>query len=965
METMKRIARVVTFAAVFAVHAMTQTQTPAQPKDPATELAAVVAVEEQERDLGKAETLYRELLAGTKLSPGARVLANSRLAGLLERLGRQQEAAPFRKAAEESTAGFDDFGPAPVTQDPAREAALRQKAREVVKLVMDGKASGTTGVAVQRGAAGSEKIVREAPAPSPLYLIRDDVAQQLLWLGQAAVPAAIEALDAAIQSDRSAESRWLSPVHCTDVVGLIGFLWRVGGPQAAEFVASGAKQPLAAWRRLFVAAAFQATRPEMLTAAQAYFADPNDEVFAVLLANGSYSMVGRYDTQALIAAARKVGTARMAALLREVNRANPLTDPMSRFLPLVREALGSDDPQLGSLAQQVLLGSFGGSSIEALELLLGELPKFDGRVGLRVPSLISWGRSRQDAARILPQIAACATALHRRGGPLDNDTRKWFLQVLQHFSPQFAPEDMPHLIALADAGFFASGWLLDKVTPENLRDVFACWERCAPQDVSNLCSVLSSHELPADLFPRLAAMVEKAESGNPEPMSVVQAIVRTGHPAAVDWLVAHYRKESFSDFANALIELGKRTPAEKVLAAMQRLMADAGSYTPGLYPRLVLARLALHDRSALGVVAEIHLRVPNDGMTRVPHPYATGKPEESLTTPLIYLVETGPNPPHGFSEDDVLGVLRKIAEKGLPERLYPPYWDIGRVPDRIVAELARFEAKTRPSQMASTSGTWVGVLAGRLAERAEKGEALGALGEWFPQMLASDDAAVLVRVIARIPERLVAPLVPRLEALLDHDESEVAKRAAEILEQHAGHTGFDWCKRLVGSRHTDLRRVGLDGLLRLGTPEAERLVATLATDADPNLRTDVAAHFGARLDKDAVPALLTLLRDPIESVRVAATESLTRIRFYHEQQAHWDRVLKGLDASPATAAEKLLLQAKAGAPRAQRLLAVRSLGVLGAPEALPFLIEWTQDADAELAAAATAAVLQIHQNPRR
>ena len=37
-------------------------------------------------------------------------------------------------------------------------------------------------------------------------------------------------------------------------------------------------------------------------------------------------------------------------------------------------------------------------------------------------------------------------------------------------------------------------------------------------------------------------------------------------------------------------------------------------------------------------------------------------------------------------------------------------------------------------------------------------------------------------------------------------------------------------------------------------------------------------------------------------------------------------------------------------------------GALGAPEALPYLIEWASDADAELGAAARAAMTQIHQS---
>ena len=123
--------------------------------------------------------------------------------------------------------------------------------------------------------------------------------------------------------------------------------------------------------------------------------------------------------------------------------------------------------------------------------------------------------------------------------------------------------------------------------------------------------------------------------------------------------------------------------------------------------------------------------------------------------------------------------------------------------------------------------------------------------------------------------------------------------------------------------------------------------------------------MGSIVSKAAVPDLITMLRDPDEEARKAAADALTKIRFYHEQQAHWDRVLKGMDASPASAAEKLLLQGKAGAPKDQRLLAITSLGSLGVPEALPFLIDWTQDADADVQKAAKEAITQIHLHPRK
>ncbi|MCA8964118.1 MAG: HEAT repeat domain-containing protein, partial [Planctomycetes bacterium] len=136
---------------------------------------------------------------------------------------------------------------------------------------------------------------------------------------------------------------------------------------------------------------------------------------------------------------------------------------------------------------------------------------------------------------------------------------------------------------------------------------------------------------------------------------------------------------------------------------------------------------------------------------------------------------------------------------------------------------------------------------------------------------------------------------------------------------------------------------------------------------DPNMgtRRSVVIELGGRVSVAAVPELIRLLRDPTQAVRDAASDALTKIRFFHEQQAHWDRVFKGIDASATSAAEKLLLQAKPGQPKAQRLLAITSLGTLGVPEALPFLIDWTTDPDAEIAASAKAVITEIHLHPRR
>jgi hypothetical protein len=115
------------------------------------------------------------------------------------------------------------------------------------------------------------------------------------------------------------------------------------------------------------------------------------------------------------------------------------------------------------------------------------------------------------------------------------------------------------------------------------------------------------------------------------------------------------------------------------------------------------------------------------------------------------------------------------------------------------------------------------------------------------------------------------------------------------------------------------------------------------------------------LDRRFVPPLLTLLRDPSQEVRDAAKAALDAIRYYVTETERGQRLLgdAGLDAG--NAAEALLAQAKAGQPKAARLAAIASLGTLAVAETTPFLIQLLQDQDADVAAAAAAALEKINR----
>ena len=239
---------------------------------------------------------------------------------------------------------------------------------------------------------------------------------------------------------------------------------------------------------------------------------------------------------------------------------------------------------------------------------------------------------------------------------------------------------------------------------------------------------------------------------------------------------------------------------------------------------------------------------------------------------------------------------------------------------------------------------------------------MSSLREWAATMLREPRADVREAVLAHLSKAELEPHRALVETFVDGDDESLAICAARMLG--ATSVPLDPAK-LAKNRYPGVRQLAVKQWGASGKTGGEAFLLPLLRDTDAGVRMEAAEFFGARVSKEAVPDLIALLRDPKETVRKEAADALTRIRFFHEQQAHWDRVMKGLDASSTSAVEKLLLQAKPGAPREQRLLAITSLGTLGVPEALPFLIDWTTDADAELAAAAKASITQIHLNPKR
>lgn len=883
MAIMKHTALVLTFAAVLAAQEVPKA-------DPA--LVQAIAKEEQEGDLAKAERLYREALAGSALSEAERAQANRRLGRLLQKLGRGDEAKPFVAAGGKDVVSPDDVTAAQ-GQDAERTAKLRAKAEELI-----------------------DKL------PLPI--------QELIWIGEAAVPvviARIEEIEKSPQQDLNT------------VTPLAGLLWHIGGPEAAAFLRRAAGSERLAGS---VSGGIRSiTRPEMWQVAEPYLRLSSSNVAwmtSMQRVNSSESVLSGFDADAVVDAAMTGDAAKKAWLLQRAEQlrgaggTSVSPQVVARLVALAKDSLDSVEPELGMAARQFLLGWHPQQTRVGLALLLQQLPRLPGDVR---PNLVGVRLETEEWRSLLPDLDACAKAL--ADNPPYSPRRPWLTNLMTLIPTELGDEAVPHFVRWFDLGFYPLAAVAHRVTTATAAAWFGIYPKIEPKDRVGFARVFAKIDLPAALLPALQAAADSALADRNQELlgTLCLAIGQTGNVAAADWLLATWRAELPSRpyaVVDSLWYLAQKTQAEPVRAAMRAVAADTDTGPNStLGERLVLALLAMSDVPALDLVA--------------------AKPTVAELTLLLQKVEPAQ---HAYTEEQLLAFVRELGRQSAGDPILDPrLYTTDLISDRLLVGLADHIGSRETTQQPPA---WHTVAIARLNRANGEGE----LATWFTTGLAAgrlywDD-------VYRLSDEAFAKLRPMLEQGLASDDAGVVTLVADHLLRRNVVLDVD---RLLQNKAFSVREWVLqradDGELR----PAVALVRPLLKDGEASMRTYAANYLGAQVDKESVPGLLERLRDPEASVRTAATNALTRIRFFHEQQAHWDRVLKGLDASPASAAEKLLLQAKPDAPRAQRLLAITSLGTLGVPEALPFLIDWAQDQDAEIAQKAREAITQIHLNPRR
>lgn len=951
---MKTKALVLTFAVcAVCTGSLVAQQTPSQ------ELAPIVAVEEQERDLAKAERLYKEAIAGTSLSAAAKEMATLRLAELLMKVGKRDEAKQWMgklaATGQGAVATLDDVTE-PSPQERERQEALRTKARELVKKALE------------------QSVI---PFPAATGIFDDELRRQIEWLGDSVVPEIGAALAAAKPTFADTAVGDLSPstTKIEAIRGLAGVLWRIGSPAARAQLEAAYRDGSESFRALLVTQAARHAPALRELVVMWLNEDPSEAVFWQLARSGLEIggvwiqqqlgwIEGRHvwqelPVEVLLGAVERRSPAMRAKVLRNL----PYTDARGGVsfssaaatgaCAMIRELANGTDPEVVRTALAALANPRLQTTPEGFECLLDHL----GRIGDDV--VVNWvggpkvwlppGQeymfAKEVAVRLWPKLAAAA----RQGVPSRSEV--WIRNALHACGPSLDGSALDDLIALQSRGFtgllrFLSG-RLDQSQALRLVQAFAQMDEGKFEDGAQ---GLLENELPPEALPLLVGKTEMAVRLQKIDW-LARLVARTGTPDAVPWLQAQVQE--LDTLTRRLLQIGRRTQAESVRAAMRALIGRVPSNT-NLGAPLYLALLSMHDAATFTRVGE-----DSASLGRATHPYATAKDPKEIS-PLGYILMDQPDPPHGFTEAEILTFVRSaevLQRSGSHDSLDP-----ARVPTPILMALAersslwvgRVVTSRSQGSEQSRPSSWQEEIAKRIAA---EDDLQGPLHRWLPGVLASMGPGL--RVVEFLGERDRAVVRPLLERMLAGDETEMAVFAFESLRTEKPPLDYE---ALTNSKHEAIVRLATEHGLRSGSLSTATALRLLATDYDTS---EIVQFLGEKGAVEAVPALMQILQHKETYVRNAAREALTKIRFVHEQKSYWDRITKGLDASSTSAVEKLLLQGKPGAPTEQRLLAIPSLGALGVPEALPFLIEWTQDADAKVAKAAKDAITQIHLNPRR
>ncbi len=948
-------------------------------------LQQAVLIEEREYDLRQADAAYRKIARAENLTDAVRADAWLRIGSLCVRLGKGEGAKTA--FAEALAIGGEAYAPrVAALQDPQQDKDRMRKMREKARALI-----GELQIGHGREPSGLLGTFHYSHGPSAY--------QDLIWLKDAAALELIVALESS--TAKGSTSSLLTRTYS-------GLLWQIGGNRVVAYAERVRSKP-ANFRQDFLWGSGNATTEKMHRLAESFFDDSDEVVVVRAMGFPAYTPDTR-GRQARFHFTPDATKRRALPLVELTQRTEPLIvskalDVLTSsweglrhrdgpeataktLVPVVDRLLRDPDPRVSRAANRCCI-LMGAQTTQTQTLFFNKFLSlnFDG-------SESPWGRGNvklHGREKELVRIALALPGVARlRPNMLSHQLENLRVPILKSLA-EWPTEEFEAGCALLVKGW---DWPTGDRLAETLRKLATSPERqyrlttlMKHMKNANAWVFRLGHErvsvATCDALVAWSATQNQPNEGLSE--TLISVLSRSASakfwPAIMDLYEPH--SNLYPVTSGGLIRIDREATEPSLRELLRRMLLadiDRQKYRPdqarnGIFEYLV----SRGDREAIElfpVAYDKHLAATQES-TLPSHIRLTKRNGSSGEVrvrgiqwlfPLMTTVGEW-RELHAYETADLVRCIRTLLEAS-NDVIFEDLSEIDFGPtlrEEVAAYLIDW-AKANldddsPEKEAASEAAWA-VLASLLEEyRPNKSKARADLRTWaYAQRgtgwdaraaeSAPVDASEAERAINR--ELLASTYKPAAQAAF-HKFSDLKDGWLKGDELEA------FLIQQMGSKNAWIRHDAMVLLVGLGSEAAIDALLELAKDPQRNNRSLACEYLGQLVSVRGVPALMGLLKGTDLFVRGQAKIALDKIRYYHSEKKYWDKVFAGTETSPTSAASELLEQAKPDKDKKVRLMAIASLGSLGVPETLPFLIRYAQEKDAEIADAATQAVHRITQ----
>lgn len=887
-----------------------------------------------------------------------------------------------------------------IAKDASRDAAIRRHAW--LRLGQLARQRGETDLArdaLAQAAQGDDAIAREAQAlaqQEPQDPVR---AKELDAAAERAVQALFEKkVDLKGELDNVA---WFGDAAVAPLIRhhlesrdakSSAALWRIGTPRALGFVGEQLASDDAAARRAILSGIGSVpVAPAAAALIRTALFDADDEVALAALSRAESIEIEDLCTVVASARPRVRNTALQALAAQLQLRMVPFHQALAQKARASRAVatalapvLESTSPEDFKLATRCLLYA-GAFSTEGRTLLVKWLPRLrDADAGFQLPGRADFAGETENAEaladaleKLLPDAGQGVRAVANRLVEFYFRERAWRRPAL---------DGVLRIARLASSSGHLTNWLVQNARFEDApRVVEVLAGSTALSEASPWLAQYALEQAQFEPIRRTLDWLLTSDEGERwQPSSLLLALARTGHPDALAWLRALREKGSprlgKNDLERAAVWYAVRRNDDATRAFLRELLTSDATGDPEARIALFGQLVRMGDERIWDDIAGVRARA-GDGLI---HPVAwwpgrefDGNVRLHINHWLTRRVERDGRQVwwHGYDPAALTSIWSQLLQP--VDGMYGPDWSFSAdpifaahkdpyaTPDAVqlaICEAHRARCLADPSfdPQSPLSTALLPLL--WAADQPDHSDATRreALAQLRATAFAAPSAKVRLLAIRQVELRRDDATLAALHQLVADPGSLVAVAAWEKLDALGSPVDRARVVRGFSSPDRDARLFVLEQSKRC-TESVTDLILPLLRDEAAEVRFEACRHFAARVELDSVPALLETLKDESETVRKAAAEALQAIRLYHDEKARWARVLGGKPGlGTVAAAEALVDQASLPNDVPTRVLAIRSLGLLAAPETLPLLIAWTKDQDASIASAAREAVQRIH-----